>query len=115
MDRRQPGFRACYLTAAGFTTAFVVCFVVTFVAVIAAGPRTRVLRQGLCDDLLSTLCLARECPLLVAPAMNLQMWGNPATQRNVEQLRADGVGDDALARFFPELRSRYSSARPKPL
>jgi len=49
------------------------------------------LAQGLCDDLLSTLCLARECPLLVAPAMNLQMWGNPATQRNVNLLRADGL------------------------
>ncbi|MFH1044406.1 MAG: bifunctional phosphopantothenoylcysteine decarboxylase/phosphopantothenate--cysteine ligase CoaBC [Pseudomonadota bacterium] len=49
------------------------------------------LAQGLCDDLLSTLCLARECPLLVAPAMNLQMWGNPATQRNLAQLRADGI------------------------
>ena len=49
------------------------------------------LTNGLCDDLLSTLCLAREIPLLVAPAMNLQMWGNPATQRNVDQLRADGV------------------------
>lgn len=49
------------------------------------------LAQGLCDDLLSTLCLARECPLLVAPAMNLQMWGNPATQRNMKQLNADGV------------------------
>ncbi|MHB8666279.1 MAG: bifunctional phosphopantothenoylcysteine decarboxylase/phosphopantothenate--cysteine ligase CoaBC [Burkholderiales bacterium] len=49
------------------------------------------LAHGLCDDLLSTLCLARECPLLVAPAMNRQMWGNPATQRNMAQLRADGV------------------------
>ncbi|TSA10860.1 MAG: bifunctional phosphopantothenoylcysteine decarboxylase/phosphopantothenate--cysteine ligase CoaBC [Betaproteobacteria bacterium] len=49
------------------------------------------LAQGLCDDLLSALCLARECPLLVAPAMNLQMWANPATQRNVKQLHADGV------------------------
>jgi phosphopantothenoylcysteine decarboxylase/phosphopantothenate--cysteine ligase len=49
------------------------------------------LALGLCDDLLSTLCLARECPLLLAPAMNLQMWGNPATQRNVKQLCADGV------------------------
>lgn len=49
------------------------------------------LALGLCDDLLSTLCLARECPLLVAPAMNLQMWSNPATQRNLQQLRADGV------------------------
>jgi len=49
------------------------------------------LALGLCDDLLSTLCLARECPLLVAPAMNRQMWGNPATQRNLQQLRADGI------------------------
>lgn len=49
------------------------------------------LALGLCDDLPSTLCLARECPLLVAPAMNRQMWNNPATQRNVERLRADGI------------------------
>jgi phosphopantothenoylcysteine decarboxylase / phosphopantothenate---cysteine ligase len=47
--------------------------------------------NGLGDDLLSTLCLARECPLFVAPAMNRQMWDNPATRRNVETLRADGV------------------------
>jgi phosphopantothenoylcysteine decarboxylase/phosphopantothenate--cysteine ligase len=59
------------------------------------------LAHGLADDLLSTLCLARpragldgaafDCPLLVAPAMNLQMWDNPATQRNVAQLERDGV------------------------
>src|SRR5258705_12613436 len=49
------------------------------------------LAHGVADDLLSTLCLARECPLLVAPAMNVQMWLNKATQRNVAQLRADGV------------------------
>jgi phosphopantothenoylcysteine decarboxylase/phosphopantothenate--cysteine ligase len=49
------------------------------------------LALGLCDDLLSTLCLARECPLLLAPAMNVQMWSNPATQRNLNQLRTDGV------------------------
>ena len=49
------------------------------------------LAHGLCDDLLSTLCLARECPLLVAPAMNLQMWDKPATRRNVKQLEADGI------------------------
>ena len=47
--------------------------------------------QGRADDLLSTLCLARDCPLLVAPAMNKQMWENPATQRNINQLIADGV------------------------
>ncbi len=47
--------------------------------------------HGLADDLLSTLCLARECPLIVAPAMNRQMWSHPATQRNVAQLVEDGV------------------------
>ena len=47
--------------------------------------------QGKADDLLSTLCLARDCPLLVAPAMNKQMWEHPATQRNAQQLIADGV------------------------
>ncbi|MEW6514086.1 MAG: bifunctional phosphopantothenoylcysteine decarboxylase/phosphopantothenate--cysteine ligase CoaBC [Pseudomonadota bacterium] len=49
------------------------------------------LTHGFADDLLSSLCLARDCPLLVAPAMNRQMWENPATQRNLAQLRADGV------------------------
>lgn len=47
--------------------------------------------HGRADDLLSTLCLARDCPLLVAPAMNRQMWENPATQRNITQLNADGI------------------------
>ena len=47
--------------------------------------------HGRADDLLSTLCLARECPLMVAPAMNKQMWENPATQRNIRQLEQDGV------------------------
>ena len=47
--------------------------------------------HGRADDLLSTLCLARDCPLLVAPAMNKQMWENPATQRNIAQLKADDV------------------------
>lgn len=49
------------------------------------------LAQGRADDLLTTLCLARDCPLLVAPAMNRQMWQNPATQRNVAQIVADGI------------------------
>jgi phosphopantothenoylcysteine decarboxylase / phosphopantothenate---cysteine ligase len=49
------------------------------------------LAHGAADDLLSTLCLARECPLLIAPAMNRQMWSNAATQRNVAQLANDGV------------------------
>ena len=47
--------------------------------------------NGLADDLLSTLTLARNCPLLVAPAMNRQMWENAATQRNVATLRGDGI------------------------
>ncbi len=49
------------------------------------------LAHGLADDLLSTLCLARDCPLIVAPAMNRQMWENPATSRNISQLLQDGV------------------------
>jgi phosphopantothenoylcysteine decarboxylase/phosphopantothenate--cysteine ligase len=49
------------------------------------------LLHGRADDLLSTLCLARDCPLLVAPAMNKQMWENPATQRNIAQLKADNI------------------------
>ena len=52
------------------------------------------LLHGRADDLLSLMCLARpveQVPLIVAPAMNREMWANPATQRNVAQLRADGV------------------------
>lgn len=54
--------------------------------------------QGRADDLLATLCLARTCRLAVAPAMNREMWAQAATQRNLAQLRADGVdilGPDA--------------------
>lgn len=54
--------------------------------------------HGMADDLLTTMCLARDCPLLVAPAMNRQMWESPATVRNVARLREDGVqifGPDA--------------------
>ncbi len=47
--------------------------------------------HGLADDLLSTLVLARRCGLMVAPAMNVEMWDNPATQRNLRALREDGV------------------------
>jgi phosphopantothenoylcysteine decarboxylase/phosphopantothenate--cysteine ligase len=88
------------------------------------------LAHGLADDLLSTLCLARECPLLVAPAMNRQMWENAATRRNVAQLVKDGItlagpasGDQACgeigmgrmleaADIFAQLRALLS---PKPL
>jgi phosphopantothenoylcysteine decarboxylase / phosphopantothenate---cysteine ligase len=50
--------------------------------------------HGAADDLLSLMCLARPigtCPLLVAPAMNREMWAHPATQRNLKQLIADGT------------------------
>lgn len=47
--------------------------------------------HGLADDLLATMVLARTCPLMLAPAMNRQMWENPATQRNVATLAGDGV------------------------
>ena len=50
--------------------------------------------SGISDDLLTNLVLARDpakCPLAIAPAMNVQMWNNPATQRNLAQIRADGI------------------------
>ncbi|MER2516526.1 MAG: bifunctional phosphopantothenoylcysteine decarboxylase/phosphopantothenate--cysteine ligase CoaBC [Candidatus Accumulibacter phosphatis] len=66
------------------------------------------LANGLADDLLTTLVLARDCPLLVAPAMNRQMWENPATVRNVATLHGDGVlivgpgsGDQACGESGP--------------
>ncbi len=66
------------------------------------------LANGLADDLLTTLALARDCPLLVAPAMNRQMWENPATVRNIATLRGDGVliigpgsGDQACGETGP--------------
>ncbi|MBW3543690.1 MAG: phosphopantothenoylcysteine decarboxylase [Planctomycetes bacterium] len=46
---------------------------------------------GLADDLLSTLVLAVTCPVLMAPAMNSEMWAKPAVQRNVARLREDGI------------------------
>jgi phosphopantothenoylcysteine decarboxylase/phosphopantothenate--cysteine ligase len=52
------------------------------------------LLHGGADELLSLMCLARpidKVPLIVAPAMNREMWSNPATQRNVRQLKADGI------------------------
>ncbi|MDB5769781.1 MAG: coaBC [Burkholderia sp.] len=58
------------------------------------------LAHGGCDDLLSTLCVARPItlPLMIAPAMNVEMWQNPATQRNLNLLKEDGIlimGPDA--------------------
>lgn len=63
---------------------------------------------GIADDLATTLLLATDKPVVVAPAMNVRMWQHPATQRNVEQLRQDGVqvidpaeGDMACGEFGP--------------
>lgn len=58
------------------------------------------LAHGICNDLLSTLCLARPSmlPLLIAPAMNVEMWQNAATRRNLHTLKNDGIhllGPDA--------------------
>jgi phosphopantothenoylcysteine decarboxylase len=47
--------------------------------------------HGLADDLLTTLVLSFTGPILLAPAMNNEMWEKPAVQRNVQQLRQDGV------------------------
>jgi len=64
--------------------------------------------NGLADDMASTLLLARNKPVLLAPAMNVAMWGNAATTRNVATLRADGctiigpdVGEMACGEFGP--------------
>ena len=88
------------------------------------------LAHGLADDLLTTLVLARDCPLLVAPAMNRQMWENPATRRNVATLRGDGVailgparGDQACGETGPGrmlepdeiLDEMVAHFQPKPL
>src|SRR5438093_1444655 len=47
--------------------------------------------NGIADDFLSSTYLASTAPILIAPAMNTTMWGNPATQRNIAQLKEDGV------------------------
>ena len=87
------------------------------------------LAQGRADDLLAALCIARRCPLAVAPAMNVEMWQNAATQRNLERLRADvhvlgpAAGDQACgevgmgrmlepAQIFDEVAALLG---PKPL
>lgn len=88
------------------------------------------LAVGAASDLLSALCLASTCPLLLAPAMNHRMWHNPATQRNAAQLAADGAvllgpasgeqacGEEGMGRMLEpaaladELAARF---RPKSL
>jgi phosphopantothenoylcysteine decarboxylase/phosphopantothenate--cysteine ligase len=47
--------------------------------------------QGMADDLASTLLLATDTPVMIAPSMNVRMWQHPATQRNLKQLQEDGV------------------------
>ena len=49
------------------------------------------LAAGAADDLVSTLCLTVTCPVLVAPAMNREMWDKPAVRRNVKRAKEDGV------------------------
>ena len=64
--------------------------------------------QGHANDLASTLLLATDTPVLIAPAMNVRMWGHPATQRNLATLRGDGIavvgpneGDMACGEYGP--------------
>ena len=66
------------------------------------------LAHGLADDLLSTLCLATQASVYVAPAMNHQMWQNPATQNNIEIIQKRGIrilgpdsGDQACGEVGP--------------
>ena len=91
------------------------------------------LLHGRADDLLSLMCLARpidRVPLLLAPAMNREMWSHPATQRNVTQLRADGatvldvgsgaqacgeVGDGRMLEAEELLEEVIAFFQPKPL
>ncbi len=61
------------------------------VAVPASADLLAKISHGLANDLVSATCLAKECPLVVVPAMNKQMWENAATQRNMQQLQADGI------------------------
>ena len=72
------------------------------------------LAQGLADDLLSNICLARNCPILIAPSMNKEMWENAATKRNVSIVTQDGIdisgpesgeqacGDEGMGRLVNE-------------
>ena len=81
-DARQPDQMAHIALVRGADAVLVAPATADFIARIAC---------GLADDLLTTLCLARDAPLWVAPAMNRQMWQHPTTQRNVAQIIADGA------------------------
>jgi phosphopantothenoylcysteine decarboxylase / phosphopantothenate---cysteine ligase len=73
------------------------------------------LATGLADNLLTTAALAARCPLLVAPAMNNHMWEHPATQRNVDTLRARGVTVLAPGRGALGSRGEWGAGRlPEP-
>ncbi|HMM71943.1 MAG TPA: flavoprotein, partial [Rhodocyclaceae bacterium] len=73
-DARQPDQMAHIALVRGADAVLVAPATADFIARIAC---------GLADDLLTTLCLARDAPLWVAPAMNRQMWQHPATQRHI--------------------------------
>jgi phosphopantothenoylcysteine decarboxylase/phosphopantothenate--cysteine ligase len=79
------------------------------------------LLHGRADDLLSLMCLARpidKVPLILAPAMNREMWAHPATQRNVAQLKADGatvLDVGVKKRMSSYSSSSGSSMRPSPI
>jgi phosphopantothenoylcysteine decarboxylase/phosphopantothenate--cysteine ligase len=91
------------------------------------------LLHGRCDDLLSLMCVARpidRVPLIIAPAMNREMWQHPATQRNVQQLQADGavvldvgqgeqacgeVGDGRMLEPWEIVEELEAFFQPKPL
>jgi len=84
-DAREPNAMAHINLSRGADAVLIAPASADFIAKLA---------HGLADDLLSLLCLARQrdrCPLLVAPAMNREMWGHAATQRNVAQLAVDGA------------------------
>lgn len=98
-DERAPGGMAHIDLTRGTDLILVAPATADFLAKLA---------HGQADDLLSTLCLARACPLLVAPAMNRLMWEQSPTRRNVRQLIDDGVsllgpgsGDQACGEVGP--------------
>ena len=96
-DERAPGGMAHIALSRGADAILVAPASADFLAKLV---------HGSADDLLSTLCLARECPLLAAPAMNRQMWEQAPTRRNVRQLIEDGVallGPDAGAQACGEV------------
>ncbi len=83
LDARIPNSMAHITLTRGADAVLIVPASADFMAKLA---------HGHANDLLSTLCVARgDVPLLIAPAMNREMWTHPATQRNAEQLRADGT------------------------